>query len=85
MAVYTVQFTPSFPAPLRRWDRCLSYLREGTGLKPGTKSGPRHFFWFPIVGGASFQRKRERRFPPSAVDALFTQAQFDSMTEAIEI
>src|SRR5260370_9850139 len=65
--------------------RCLCYLREERGLKPGTRNGPRHFSWFPVVVDEYFQRQRERQLPPSATDVQFSQAQFDSMTAAIEI
>jgi hypothetical protein len=67
---------------------CLSYLRDERGLKPGTRSGPRHFSWFPTVVGDYFLRQRERQQPSnptSAADVGFSQAQFDSMTDAIEI
>jgi hypothetical protein len=65
--------------------RCLAYLRDERGLKPGTKSGPCSFSWFPVVIGEYFQRQRERPFPPSAIDVQFSKTQFDSMTDAIEI
>jgi hypothetical protein len=67
---------------------CLSYLRDERGLKPGTRSGPRHFSWFPTVVGDYFLRQRERQRssnPPSVPDVDFSQAQFDSMMDAIEI
>ncbi len=65
--------------------RCLCYLGEQRGLKPGTRNGPRHFSWFPVVVDEYFQRHRERELPPSATDVQFSQVQFDSMTAAIEI
>jgi hypothetical protein len=68
--------------------RCLSYLREERGLKPGTKAGPRHFSWFATVVGDYFQRRRARQQaadPTSVPDVGFSQAQFESMTTAIEL
>jgi hypothetical protein len=67
---------------------CLSYLRDERGLKPGTRSGPRHFSWFPTVVGEYFLRKRERHRianPIGVTDTGFSKAQLDSMTDAIEI
>jgi hypothetical protein len=65
--------------------RCLAYLGEERGLKPGTRNGPRTFSWFPIVVHEYFQQHRERQFPPHAMDVTFSKAKFDSMTDAIEI
>ena len=39
--------------------RCLVYLRDERGLKPGTQNGPRHFSWFPVVVDEYFQRQRD--------------------------
>jgi hypothetical protein len=67
---------------------CLSYLRDERGLKPGTRSGPRHFSWFPTVVGDYFRQRRERQQaadPAPAADVGLSQAQFDAMTDAIEI
>lgn len=68
--------------------RCLSYLRDERGLKPGTRSGPRHFSWFPTVVGDYFRQRGERQQaadPATAPDVGFSQARFDAMTDAIEI
>jgi len=69
---------------------CLRYLREERGLKPGTRSGPRHFSWFPTVVGDYFRQKRERQAvanPPASRESSgkLSEAAFNSMTEAIEI
>ena len=66
---------------------CLFYLRDERGLEPGTRNGPRHFSWFPTVVGEYFQRLRERQqaADPGAPDRDFSRAQFESMTDAIEI
>jgi hypothetical protein len=70
---------------------CLRYLRDERGLKPGTRSGPRHFSWFPTVVGDYFQRKRERQAvgDPAAHNGSYggglSEAVFNSMTAAIEI
>ena len=68
--------------------RCLCYLRDERGLRPGTRNGPRHFSWFPTVVGEYFRKQRERRHsgdPIGVPDVNFSQAQFQSMTDAIEI
>jgi len=68
--------------------RCLSYLREERGLRPATRNGPRHFSWFPTVVGDYFRRRHERHQaadPTGVPDVGFSQAQFESMTGAIEI
>ena len=41
--------------------QCLEHLRYECGFKPGTRSGPRHFSWFPTVVGDHFSRERVRR------------------------
>jgi len=67
---------------------CLSYLRDERGLKPGTRSGPRHFSWFPTVVGDYFRQQRERQQaadPAAVADVGFSQPEFDAMTDAIEI
>jgi hypothetical protein len=67
--------------------RCLSYLRDERGLKPGTRNGPRQFSWFPTVVGDYFRRQRDRQQaadPTGVPDVGFSQAEFDSMTDAIE-
>jgi hypothetical protein len=68
--------------------RCLVYLRDERELKPGTGNGPRYLSWFPTVVGNYFEGLRERRQsaePMGVPDVNFTRAQFDSMTDAIEI
>lgn len=68
--------------------RCLAYLREERGLKPGTKTGPRQFSWFPTVVWDYFQRQRARGLlaaPASTLACNLSQEEFDSMTSAIEI
>jgi hypothetical protein len=74
---------------------CLRYLRQERGLKPGTRSGPRHFSWFPTVVGDYFRQKRERQEAGNPAGSSgsrgpiqgggLDKAVFDSMTEAIEI
>ncbi len=69
---------------------CLRYLRDERGLKPGARSGPRHFSWFRTVVGDYFRQKRERQAAANspANDSSSTrlsEAVFNSMTEAIEI
>jgi hypothetical protein len=71
--------------------RCLHYLRNERGLRPGAKHGPRHFGWFKTVVADYFRQKsfREAVFtPPNADDqkngAGLSKAEFDSMTDSIE-
>ena len=70
---------------------CLRYLRDERGLKPGGRSGPRHFSWFPTVVGDYFRQKRERQAaanPTASSDSSsgrLSETVFNSMTEAIEI
>jgi hypothetical protein len=73
---------------------CLVYLYNERGLRPGTRNGPRTFSWFPTVVGDYFRRKREREevADPIGYDAWsernetrLSKAQFNSMTDAIEI
>jgi hypothetical protein len=72
--------------------RCLRYLREERGLRPGTKHGPRRFGWFKTVVGDYFQQRgfREMVFTPASPDdpmngTGLSKEEFNSMTEAIEI
>ena len=46
--------------------RCLHYLRNERGLRPGARHGPRHFGWFKTVVGDYFRQKsfREAVFTP---------------------
>jgi hypothetical protein len=72
--------------------RCLSYLKNDRGLLPGTRNGPRRFSWFKSVVADHFQQKRNREAvfvlsngsqPRDCVG--LSKAEFDAMTEAIEI
>ena len=70
--------------------RCLRYLREERGLRPGTRHGPRTFGWFKIVVADYFHRTvpGNRLAPPAWTERRWidlSQQKFDSMTEAIEI
>ncbi len=73
--------------------RCLRYLKDERGLRPGTRNGPRHFSWFKTVVADHFQQKhnRETVYVPAEVDwnhrngPGFSEQEFDAMTEAIEI
>jgi hypothetical protein len=40
--------------------KCLRYLYDERGLRPGTTSGPRSFAWFPKVVRDDFDRRRTR-------------------------
>lgn len=40
--------------------QCLVYFLEERGLRPGTRSGPRHFAWFPTAVGDYFRQKHKR-------------------------
>ena len=62
----------------------LDYLRDERGLKYGARSGPGHFSWFPTVVGDYFRKRHERQSIKRA-SCEFRLAQFDSMTDAIEI
>jgi hypothetical protein len=73
---------------------CLAYLRNERGLQPGTRNAPRTFSWFQTVVGDYFKRKREREEVANPVgfdewsernETRLSKAQFDSMTDAIEI
>jgi hypothetical protein len=69
--------------------QCLCYLRVERGLLPGTKHGPRRFGWFKTVVADYVHRKKEREAvysPPAGNDtSRLSQAEIDSMTDAIEI
>ena len=73
--------------------RCLRYLKDERGLRPGTRHGPRHFSWFKTVVADHFrqQRNRETVYAPPDVDwdrrngPGLSDSEFDSMTEAIEM
>lgn len=65
-----------------------------TGLRPGAKHGPRHFIWFKTVVAGYFLQKRDRELvvqprDPGAwekgTNAGLSRADFDSITDAIEI
>jgi len=70
--------------------KCLAYLCNERGLRPGTKNGPRHFSWFPTVVVDYFRKKRARQEvaeptePGAATRARteLSQAEFDTMTDA---
>jgi len=70
--------------------RCLAYLHNERGLRPGTKNGPRHFSWFPTVVGDYFRKKRARQEvaepsePGTAArtKAELNEAEFDTMSDA---
>jgi hypothetical protein len=66
---------------------CLRFLRDERGLRYGTKNGPRSFAWFPKVVGDYFKRQRERSEPPSPTNdpSRLNPAEFNFMTEAIEV
>src|SRR5215472_2249550 len=72
----------------------LNYLHDERGLKPFTKNGPRCFAWFKTVLQEHFAKKRERESAanPSGYrerqehnDTLLGKAQFEAMTEVIEM
>jgi hypothetical protein len=73
--------------------RCLRYLKEERGLRPGTKHGPRHLSWFRTVVADYFLQKRSREEVYAPVNVEWDQRngpglskeEFDSMTDAIEI
>jgi hypothetical protein len=72
--------------------RCLKFLREERGLRPGTKDGPHHFSWFRTLVADYFQQKRARETvygPPDAGSdrrngSGLSQDDFDSMTDALD-
>jgi hypothetical protein len=72
--------------------RCLRYLKDDRGLRPGTKNGPRGFRWFKTVVADHFHQKRNREmvYAPADVDgdhrngSGLSQEDFDSMTEALD-
>lgn len=71
---------------------CLRYLKDGRGLRPGTKNGPRHFSWFKTVVADYFLQKRNREtvYSPPNVDSnesngsRLSKEEFDAMTDALE-
>jgi hypothetical protein len=73
--------------------KCLGYLKNERGLKPGTKNGPRHFSWFKTLIADYFHQKRNRETVYAPPDVEWGQRnrpglskdEFDSMTEAIEV
>jgi DNA-binding transcriptional ArsR family regulator len=72
--------------------QCIHYLNNERGLKPGTRHGPRGFSWFKSVVGDYFQQKSNREvvFVRSDdnhrnQDVRLSKAEFDAMTDAIEI
>jgi hypothetical protein len=71
--------------------RCLRFLHEELGLKPGTKNGPRHFAWFATVVGDHFRQRQEREEAANPIgyqaweernDTRLSKTDFDAMTEA---
>ncbi len=64
---------------------CLEYLREGRGLKPGTRYGPRHWSWFKTVISHYFRERRERAMPTPGRCAALSAEEFKSMTDVLEI
>jgi len=74
--------------------QCLGHLYRERGLRPGTKHGPRHFSWFKTVVADYFLQKRDRdlvvnrgthgAWEKGTITGL-SRADFDSMTDAIEI
>jgi len=69
--------------------RCLHYLREERGFRPGTGHGPRRFGWLKTVVADYFQQKQFREMvfspPPLNDTGRLSKEDFDAMTEAIEI
>jgi hypothetical protein len=66
---------------------CLRYLREERGLRPGRKSGPRHFAWFKTVVADYFAQKRDRDFVTGnngSYAAGLAGEQFDAIVGALE-
>jgi hypothetical protein len=69
--------------------RCLRYLREERGLRPGAKNGPRHLSWFKTVVADYFAQKRDRELvtgngPVAVVAGALPREVFQSMTEVLE-
>jgi len=68
--------------------QCLRYLKEGRGLRPGTRHGPRSFAWFKTVVADYFQEKRNRGMvfvvapSDSTSVAAINKEEFDSMSDA---
>jgi hypothetical protein len=71
--------------------RCLRYLRDERGQRPGTRHGPRRFGWFKTVVGDYFHQKRNREtvYDPPNVEGDrrngLSDSKFDAMTDAIEV
>ncbi len=71
--------------------RCLEYLCNERGLRPGTHHGPRSFSWFPTVVGEYFRAKRQREQlaalgePGRREPGSLSAQTFMEMTAAIEI
>jgi hypothetical protein len=73
---------------------CLGYFFNERGLRPGSRHGPRYFKWFITTVGDYFAQKHQREgvWRPDAKqsqDRMMSRAdekaEFDRMTEAIEI
>jgi Helix-turn-helix domain len=69
--------------------RCLRYLREERGLRPGAKNGPHHFSWFKPVVADYFAQKRDRDLvtgngPVAAAAGALPREVFQAMTEVLE-
>jgi len=74
--------------------KCLRYLYDERGLRPGTKHGPRHVSWLKTVVADYFWQRRDRGLvanpPQSAAGedrsrAGLSQAGFDAMTAAFQM
>ena len=72
----------------------LQYLYQERGLKPFTRNGPRSFAWFKTVLQEHFTKKRDRESAANPCgyheweernETLLSKAQFDAMTNAIEL
>jgi len=73
--------------------RCLGYLREERGLKPGTRNGPRSFQWFRTVIDGHFRSQRERQESANPMQGCeardpsawrLSDEEFQEITAAIE-
>jgi hypothetical protein len=66
---------------------CVRYLYEDRGLKPGTRTGPRHFSWFKTAVGDYFRQKRgwEQPATPTSASYGLDEGTFDRMTGTIEL
>lgn len=74
--------------------KCLCFLYDERGLRPGTRNGPRNFAWFPVVVQDYFDRRTERQEVANPIGfhqwedrnaARLDNAAFAGMTDAIEI